>query len=224
MTRYNHENRYKHAHGGIRRLLFGILTGIFALLLIWGIGFAVFIYHALSLQPQAPSRITDAIIVPTGSKNRIEKGLELFAAGRASHLFITGVHPGVSTRSVKAKWQGEPALPPCCVSLDHLADSTRGNAEQARKWMIDNEYTSARLITSSYHMPRAFLEMRHALPGVDLLIHPIDDFYFSLSSRFYFRLAVLEYHKFIYRYAVLYFTPQTPLPLPDNKPRKGFEP
>lgn len=179
-----------------------ILSSVFAL---WVGGFCLFAAHVLfmptqTLDSETSEKTTDAIVVLTGGDQRIESGLELFAAGRATHLFITGVHDTVNIGDIKAMWKGETALPPCCITLGHKATSTTQNADETREWMIEHHYASIRLVTSTYHMPRSLLEFRHALPGIDIIPHPIAQPNFPPSHRYFWELLFIEYHKTIFRW------------------------
>ena len=50
------------------------------------------------------------------------------------------------------------------VTLGHAAASTRGNARRDRAWARERGIRSVRVVTAGYHMPRALLELRRALP------------------------------------------------------------
>lgn len=193
----------------------GIAAG--AIIALWLTGYVLFALNSLNIRQDDPQRITDAVIVLTGDDQRIEEGLALYAGGRTAHLFITGVYPGVSTRSIKALWQGETALPPCCLTLGHKATTTIQNAQEAREWMIEHGYTLVRLVTSEYHMPRAMTEFKHALPGIEIIRHAVELKPYKPFTRTFWRLSFLEYHKTLWRKAILFFTPREPLPFEDNE-------
>jgi DUF218 domain len=59
------------------------------------------------------------------------------------------------------------------VTLGHAAASTRGNAAEIAAWARERDIGSVRVVTAGYHMPRALLELRRALPGAALLAHPV---------------------------------------------------
>jgi uncharacterized SAM-binding protein YcdF (DUF218 family) len=61
----------------------------------------------------------------------------------------------------------------CCVDLDYSAINTIGNAVETRRWALDRGFHSLVVVTSSYHMPRAMLEIGHRLPGVTLIPFPV---------------------------------------------------
>lgn len=120
-----------------------------------------------------PGRRTDAIIVLTGGSDRIVEGLRLLAADQAKKLLISGVHPGVKQNELLALM---PELPPEMaerVVLGYAAGNTVGNADEAAEWMQAEGYRSLRLVTAAYHMPRSLLEFRRAMPGVEILAHPV---------------------------------------------------
>src|SRR5919107_3712573 len=59
------------------------------------------------------------------------------------------------------------------VALGHEATSTRGNAAEIASWARAEHLRSIRVVTAGYHMPRALLELRGALPEVVVLPHPM---------------------------------------------------
>ena len=180
------------------------------ILLVWVGGFFAFIGMTLSSSPKGIDETTDAIVVLTGGKNRIQEGLQLFANGRATHLFISGVFKDVTRSEILSLWTGEHALPPCCVTLGYNATSTAQNAQETREWLEEQDYSSIRLVTGNYHMPRSLMELSHALPGIDIYPHPVKQPDLSVKSEWYWRLMFMEYHKYLYRWIQLLFTPQHP--------------
>ena len=67
---------------------------------------------------------TDAIVVLTGGRLRLESGLALLADGKAKKLFISGVNPRVE-RDVLLRSLGPAAeREACCIVLGHEADNT----------------------------------------------------------------------------------------------------
>lgn len=173
----------------------------------WALGFILFAATILISRPTSLDQTTDAIVVLTGGSNRVEEGLGLFATGRAAHLFISGVHKDVSKQEIKNLWHGENTFPPCCMTLGYQATSTEQNAAETFEWMQKQNYNSIRLVTSNYHMPRALLELHHALPDIDLYPHPIIQPDMRAFSMAFWHLVFSEYHKSLYRRAVLLFTP-----------------
>lgn len=185
--------------------------GILALFILWIGGFSIFVLNAMFASPQAEAETTDAIVVLTGGKNRIEEGLTLFANGRASHLFISGVFKDVSRRDILSQWKGDHALPPCCITLGYEATTTAQNAQETREWVKEQDYSSIRLVTGDYHMTRSKMELGHALPGIDIYTHPVRQRDLKRISVRYWELLFSEYHKSLYRRVSLLFTPRPAL-------------
>ena len=69
--------------------------------------------------------------------------------------------------------QQAPAAVECCIVLGYAADDTRGNAAETAAWLRQESYSSFRLVTANYHMPRSLLEFRRALPNADIVPHPV---------------------------------------------------
>lgn len=116
-------------------------------------------------------RETDAIVVLTGGSFRLEVGAALLTQGRARKLFVTGVTAGVEAGRLLPGLSAEQLA--CCVFLGRYADSTAGNARETAAWMAGEAYRSLRLVTGSYHMPRSLDEFRAAMPGMEIVPHPV---------------------------------------------------
>ena len=171
----------------------------------WIIGFVAFALICLSATPQKPQLTTDAVVVLTGGQNRIDQGLILFAEGKASHLFISGVHQDVKRSDITRRWAGETSLPPCCISLGKNAGTTVENAVETAEWAKKNDIESVRLVTSNYHMPRSKLELSAKMPDARIITHPIKQDDLDTGERRLWALVFSEYHKFLLRSVQLLF-------------------
>ena len=183
-----------------------IILGVLSALVLWLAGFAVFSIAALIGSPQKKSQTTDAIVVLTGGQNRVDQGLILFAEGKASHLFISGVHPDVKKYEITRLWSGETSLPPCCIALGKKATTTVENATETAEWAEKNDIQSIRLVTSNYHMARAKLELTATMPDAQILKHPIKQDDLDTAEQRIWELLFSEYHKFLLRFVQLLFS------------------
>ena len=129
----------------------------------WIWGFFEFV-DAIPTSTSADENPTDAIVVLTGGSGRLESGFALLANKRAKKLFVSGVYKGVEVRQLLERSQRNPKELLCCVSLGYSANSTASNAIETAAWMRDEGFSSIRLVTASYHMPRSLKEFRHVLP------------------------------------------------------------
>jgi uncharacterized SAM-binding protein YcdF (DUF218 family) len=151
-----------------RRLAGAILLAALALLA----GFGAFL--AAALDPgEAPPGTTDGIVVLTGGSDRVATGFRLLAEGRARRMLISGAHQAAGLPEIAAAAGVDPNSFAGRVAVGHAAGSTRGNAVETAAWARAEEMRSLRVVTAAYHMPRAMLELRRALPGRDLLPHPV---------------------------------------------------
>jgi uncharacterized SAM-binding protein YcdF (DUF218 family) len=168
-------------------------------ILLWVAGFSYFTYASLSAAPQHPEQKTDAIIVLTGGPKRIEEGLRLFSSGLSGQIFISGVHPSVSMDDIKNLKHGGPALPECCITLGQEARTTIQNARETKDWIEKNNVKTIRLVTANYHMPRALIEFRAALPNLEIIAHPVADQNLKFDHWYFWAVMLSEYHKSIFR-------------------------
>lgn len=124
-------------------------------------------------EPPAFDSPVDGIVVLTGGAERMNVALDLLKRGEAQRLLITGVHPGTSAEDLSGKSLGTAELFQCCVTLGKSATNTRGNAEEAAEWAGVNGYHRLIIVTADYHMPRAMIEFRAALPDAQLIPYPV---------------------------------------------------
>src|SRR3546814_4475167 len=89
----------------------------------------------------------------------------------------------------------------CSSDLGYEADNTRGNAVETAAWMKDQDFTSLRLVTATYHMPRSLLEFRRLMPDIEIVPHPVftehfkrDDWWMWPGSS---SLLITEYTKYL---------------------------
>ncbi len=158
----------------ILRAFFRAVICMLILFFMWVAGFSWFV----SQVPRAPSKEhvkTDAIVVLTGGAGRINYGLELLNRGLARRLFITGMESKMSAHELIAKYQPgmegsvEDEQGRKIIMLGYDARNTIGNAIETAQWIRSEDIKSIRLVTASYHMPRALAEFRYAMPGVIML-------------------------------------------------------
>jgi uncharacterized SAM-binding protein YcdF (DUF218 family) len=142
---------------------------------------------------------TDAIVVLTGGRDRIARGLTLLAQGKAKKLFVSGVGRGIAPEELERGSGVDRALVACCVVLGYDADNTTGNAVETADWLRQERYHSLRLVTSDYHIRRALLEFGRVLPpGFTVIADPVAP---TIGARRRWqttaRILVLEYVKFL---------------------------
>ena len=147
-----------------------VLIAAAALAILWS-GGLVWFAGTVGEGPEQPARATDAIVVPTGGSGRLAEGMRLLESGLAQALLVTGVGEGVEHAELRERY--DPTLWACCVELGYEAEDTRANAQEAAAWMESRSFSSLRLVTSGYHMPRAMMEFRSAMPSATLVAHPV---------------------------------------------------
>lgn len=166
-----------------------------------GLWVAGLVWFAESIPAGTPadSRATDAIVVLTGGPARLRAGFELLAAGRARKLFVSGVSRGVDLAELLRVAGHSPERQDSRVAIGYAAESTAGNAAETRAWMTREGFTSLRLVTASYHMPRSLIEFRNAMPDAAILPHPVATDGFRRDAWWAWpgtlRLVVSEYSK-----------------------------
>lgn len=137
-----------------------IVRAASAALLLWMAGFLVF---ALFLPQPAPDGVTtDGVVVMTGGRGRVERGLRVLEAKQAKRLLISGADRRVRPHELAAQFKAPMALVECCVDLGHESVDTRSNAQEAAGWIARRRYKTVRLVTSDWHMVRARFDLESA--------------------------------------------------------------
>ena len=155
-----------------RRLVAAVGLGLLCVLAAWGVGFVWFV-RVVGGPTDVPPPRADAIVAFTGGAERVETALRLLAEDRADRLLLSGVGGGADL-AVLAHRAGVDAAPLAArVTLDRSATTTRGNALETATWARANAVRSLIVVTAFYHMPRALIELRRALPGVTLYPLPV---------------------------------------------------
>jgi uncharacterized SAM-binding protein YcdF (DUF218 family) len=158
--------------------------------------FIDFTYKTFSYR-QNPVK-ADAIVVLAGGKGRVDEGVRLYRERKAAHLYLIGVDPSVRKSDFYRPQPGEPSIDG--VTLEKVSRNTLENAIFGRDIIMRQEVRSILLITSRYHMKRAAILFRNALPK-DLAIYPYPVDTRNLRETWWnhggsFRLLFTEFYKY----------------------------
>jgi len=180
------------------RALGWLAASVATMILLWCAGLVWFVHSSLTMA--SDPRDTDAIVVLTGGRLRLEAGLDLLGAGRAQKLFISGVNPHVDRIELMrvAGHAGDEDLNR--IVIGHDADNTLGNARETAGWMQQEGYSSLRLVTSWYHMQRSLLEFERAMPRARIAAQPVFAGHDGETWSGWFEVALLtvnEYDKYL---------------------------
>ncbi len=130
------------------------------------------IVDTVNLQTSMPQ--ADGIVVWTGrGGGRLSAATKLLEEKRGERLLISGVNAQNSRQDIANLLGISEALDACCVDLDYAAENTIGNARETKIWAEALGYEHIILVTSSYHMPRAKIEIRNALGPIRITPYPV---------------------------------------------------
>lgn len=181
-----------------------LLTLITFCAFVWTGGLVAFV-HTIPLKAKDTSTTTDVIVVLTGGDLRVSRGFEALENTLGKILFISGVGEGVTAAELTQKYasaaaQREVEKKPERLVLDYAANDTQSNATETAKFMHEHRYTSMRLITAGYHMPRSLFECQMLMPNVTIISDPVspeafrrDRWWQHETTR---RIVLSEFHKF----------------------------
>jgi len=165
-----------------------------------GVGFIGFLSQLRGAE-ERPARNADGIVVLTGGSSRVSDAMDLLAAGYGKRLLISGVHPTNDFSDISRTLPDNHKLLNCCVDLDRSAINTRSNAAETRRWARERGFKSLIVVTSNYHMPRAIVEMSHAMPDIELIPFAVvgdkwrDEPWWTSGATL--RLLLSEYAKYV---------------------------
>jgi uncharacterized SAM-binding protein YcdF (DUF218 family) len=145
-----------------------VVAGLAVAFVAAAVGFVGFIAQ-LRIAEVNPAGHADGIVVLTGGSSRVSDAMELLAAGYGKRLLISGVHPTNAVSDISRSLPENQSLLNCCVDLDYSAVNTRSNAAETRRWAHERGFKSLIVVTSNYHMPRAIVELSHAMPDIALI-------------------------------------------------------
>jgi uncharacterized SAM-binding protein YcdF (DUF218 family) len=194
----------KHPHGGFGAAAIALHAARVTAVLCFAAagGFLVFAYSVSVMNSREP-RSADGIVALTGDEDRISEAVRLLAEKKARRLLISGVNK--STRapeiiSLNTASGKEADLFRCCVDLDKRALNTEDNAVETTAWVRNQGFRSLIVVTSTYHMPRTLMELRQAMPDVELVPYPVrssrlEKYWWSDARTAW--VLVKEYLKFI---------------------------
>lgn len=188
--------------------LFAKLAALFILLFVGG--FFVFAATLPQVGASAPAaalarkgqfdRAHVGIVALTGGRGaRIERAIDLFQTGVADRVLISGTNP--QTRKADLTVTGSAAVLECCVDLGPRAQTTIGNAAETRDWAQAAGYRAIFLVTDTFHMPRARMELAHAAPDLVVIGVPVPSARVPETEWFHspdaWRMLGIEYLKFL---------------------------
>ena len=187
-----------HARRGGPSAFLGLaLAGLFA---VATVGFVGFLAQLRGTEAEPAGR-ANGIVVLTGGSSRVSDAMELLAGGYGTRLLISGVHPTSAASDISRSLSDNQSLLNCCVDLDRSAVNTRSNAAETRRWAHERHFKSLIVVTSNYHMPRAIVELSHAMPDIRLIPFAVvsekwrDESWWSSGATL--RLLLSEYVKYV---------------------------
>lgn len=131
-------------------------------------GFVWFVFAVPG--PADVAQKTDGVAVLTGGPGRTARGLQVMQADSAKRMLISGVDRVATPEEVRLAAGISPDMFRCCVDLGFVAEDTRSNAAEVASWVRLHRLQSVRLVTASFHMPRARAEIAARLgPGVRIV-------------------------------------------------------
>jgi uncharacterized SAM-binding protein YcdF (DUF218 family) len=159
-----------------------------------------FIYFAYAVysSERPPSTQADAIVALSGDPERIRAAVNILANGYGRRLLIAGLD---NSDEIAALYPGHRALFDCCIDIDPRSGRTIDDVAIVRRWAFEARPRSLIVVTSNYHIPRALLEVRRALPELHIEPFGVSTGFIDISKPWRrpkaVNLLVREYFKFM---------------------------
>ena len=106
----------------------------------------------------------DAILVPAGGEKRIAEGFRVWKEGKGRHLFILGAGREATLERILPGKQDMAASDLERIHIEAWSENTLENAVSARAAVTEHRFAKVILVTSGYHVARAYLALRTILP------------------------------------------------------------
>lgn len=178
------------------------LAAILVVLAIWLAGLLAFADRIARLTPAAEPSPADGIVALTGGSDlRLEAAARLLEDAKGRRLLVSGVNRKATRHDLLGLTGVAKPVFDCCVDLGFTASDTIGNARETAAWARAMRYSKLILVTADYHMPRAMLELRGALPEARVTPYAVSTP--ALDARHWAatgdgaRRMVLEYCKYL---------------------------
>lgn len=139
---------------------------------------------------------SDAIVVLTGGANRIQTAFSLMDKNLGDRLLITGVNSQTSKSAIFSALNRDVKNSKIEVDIDRLALDTIGNAKETALWAKNHGYKKIIVVTSDFHLSRSLLELKLAMPNVELIPYPAFANRIKNSDQ-YLRSNLKEYGKLV---------------------------
>jgi uncharacterized SAM-binding protein YcdF (DUF218 family) len=183
------------------RILFGLVAFLLAgALTVAGWDFSRFIARADRAVTPDPPLNADAVTALTGaSDGRIITAIQL-SDSLDLPLLISGVNIDTTPADIARITSTPIDRIECCVTLGRAAATTEGNGMETADWARRKKVTRIIVVTSEYHMDRALLELKRAMPEGTFIPHAVmttkvrpGDWYKDAATA---RLLIEEWIKF----------------------------
>lgn len=142
-------------------------------LLVAGWDFSRFVARADNAVTPDPPIDAQAVAALTGASNaRIVAAVQL-AESLQLPLLISGVHVDTRPADIAQIAGVDVTEVQCCVTLGRAAATTEGNGSEIAEWARRHGVERLIVVTSEYHMDRALLELRRAMPEGYFIPHAV---------------------------------------------------
>ncbi len=179
-----------------------LLAALLIVVVVWGAGLLAFAGRVQRSTPAPDPATADAIVSLTGGSNvRLEAATRLLEDGKGQRLLVSGVNREATRADIRGVTRAGKSLYDCCVDLGFTAADTIGNARETAEWARGKDYKDLIVVTADYHMPRALLELRSAMPEATFHPYPVAtgtlDAKRWMDTRMGQRRMLTEYSKYL---------------------------
>ena len=185
----------------IRKTLF-FFVSLFVVSIIWWIFYLENIFPKYHLNEKIQFKDKPPIMVLTGGKGRLEKGIDLLKKNVGNKIFISGVY---SSEEIKKKYINskiEQKFFSCCIFFGTQASNTKENLSEVSDWLKNNPSKEIIIVSSYYHLPRVKIIFESKINDVKIHLVPVGKIYDKnrnfLDYMFNFKVIITEFLKIFF--------------------------
>jgi uncharacterized SAM-binding protein YcdF (DUF218 family) len=130
-----------------------------------------FVWFSVDMPEPVTATKVDGIVVLTGAKGRLQRGINLMKSASAKRMLVSGVDTSVRRREFDAVHNVPAELSACCIDLGRESVDTISNGRETAAWVSKYQFKTILLVTNDWHMRRARFELEREL-GKSVVIIP----------------------------------------------------
>ena len=175
---------------------------LFVASIIWWLFYLEYIFPKYYLDEEVQLERKPHIVVLTGGKGRLEKGIDLLKKNVGSKIFISGVYSSEELKKKYIKSEKERKDLSCCIFFGTKASNTKENLSEVREWLKNNPSKEIIIVSSYYHLPRVKIIFEGKISNIKIYLVPVGKIFEKnrnfLDYMFNLKVLITEFFKIVF--------------------------